>query len=134
MSAVLHGVPSGDVTKFWPIVEHWIDERCSRLPESHDCSALFLDCVSAKKQFWLAVDGTKPLACMITGIKDNGEVHIYLATGEQLTDWAHLFHEFKALSKSAGFRTITSWSRKGWLKALQTTQAKVRRVEMVWTL
>jgi hypothetical protein len=130
----LIGVPSRDVPSVWPFVEKWIVELCGKLPDAPCNGELFHECSNAEKQLWLAVDGKTPIACMITGIKEGGEVHIFLATGERLTDWAHLFHEFKQLTKAAGFKTISSFSRKGWLKALKTTNARVRRIEMVWDL
>ena len=110
-----------EIESYWQEIEPHI-ARCVKHSEgeldSEDFKAYLLD---EKMQLWIAIDGEKILASMVTQIvvyPKKRVLRIIAIGGGDMHRWISFLPALEELALEQGCASIEVWGRKGWLKIL----------------
>lgn len=111
----LVGIPSEELSEWWPRVETMIERACSRsgLMKASDV----LRSIQSKDwQLWVAVDGDV-IACLVTEIRTYPQSKVcnfVIGTGRTREKWQHFRETIEMWARAQGCSRMRIEARTGW--------------------
>lgn len=115
-------IPSQDIGRVWPKVEHLIPSIVERSYGRETPATVFERFATGKGQMWVVFDGQEIHAIVGTDLGDAPTgmkiASIAFATGEQSHKWLHLIDVVEEWAVKNGCQKMELLARKGWARKL----------------